>query len=82
MGCKSESSWLFNIATEKGEKMKTEFVTGTLIGVRDGPVIVIDVRGQQKKFPLDCELSVEWALSHMNNRVTCLVEDGRVTRVE
>lgn len=62
--------------------MKTEFVTGTLIGVRDGPVIVIAVRGQQSKFPLDCELSIEWVFSHMNKLVTCLVEDGRVTRVE
>lgn len=62
--------------------MKTEFVMGTLIGVRDGPIIVVEVEGRQRKFPLDCALSVEWALSHMNNRVTCLVEDGRVTRVE
>ena len=62
--------------------MKSEFVTGTLIGVRDGPVIVIEVRGQQSKFPLDCELSIEWVLSHMNKMVTCLVEDGRVARVE
>jgi hypothetical protein len=62
--------------------VKTEFVTGTLIGVRDGPVIVIEVRGQQSKFPMDCELSIEWVFSHMNKRVTCLVEDGRVTRVE
>jgi hypothetical protein len=62
--------------------LKTEFVMGTLIGVRDGPIIVVEVGGRQRKFPLDCELSVEWALSHMNNRVTCLVEDGRVTRVE
>jgi hypothetical protein len=70
------------MATEKGEKMKTEFVTGTLIGVRDGPIIVIEVMGQQSKFPLDCELSIEWVFSHMNKRVTCLVEDSRVTRVE
>lgn len=62
--------------------MKTEFVTGTLIGIRDGPVIVIEVGGQQRKFPLDYEVSVEWALTHMNKRAICLVEDGRVTRVE
>lgn len=62
--------------------MKTEFVTGTLIGVRDGPVIVIEVRGQQSKFPLDCEVSIEWVFAHMSRMVTCLVEDGRVTRVE
>ena len=62
--------------------METGFVTGTLIGVRDGPVIVIEVRGQQSKFPLDCELSIEWVFAHINKLVTCFVEDGRVARVE
>ena len=65
--------------------MGTHFVSGTLIGIRDGidgPVIVIDVMGQYTKYPLDCEVSVDWALTHMNNKVSCLVKDGRVSRVE
>ena len=62
--------------------MKTEFVSGMLIGVRDGPIIVIEVMGQEKKFPLDCEVSVEWAFSRMNTRVVCVMEDGRVIKVE
>jgi hypothetical protein len=62
--------------------MAAEVVSGKLIGVRDGPVIVIEVLGQQNKFPLDCEVSVEWALSRMNTMVICLMEDGRVTKVE
>lgn len=53
-----------------------------LIGVRDGPIIVIELMGQEKKFPLDCEVSVGWAFSRMNTGVVCVVEDGRVTRVE
>jgi len=64
---------------------KTEFVSGTLIGIRDGvdgPVIVVDVMGQYTKLPLDCEISVDWAMTHMNNRVSCLMKDGRVTRVD
>ena len=62
--------------------MKTEVVSGKLIGVRDGPVIVIEILGQEKKFPLHCEVSIEWAFSRMNTMVICVMEDGRVTKVE
>ena len=62
--------------------MKTEHVNGTLIGIRDGPVIVVEVMGQEKKFPLDCEVSIEWAFSRMNTRVVCILEDGRAIKVE
>lgn len=62
--------------------MKRELITGNLVGVRDGPIIVIDVKGEEKKFPLDCPLSVEWVLCHMDKSVICLVEDGRVKQVE
>ena len=65
--------------------MGAQFVSGTLIGIRDGidgPIIVIDVMGQHTKIPLACEVSVDWAMTHMNNRVSCMVEGGRVTRVE
>ncbi len=61
---------------------KTEFVNGTLIGIRDGPAIIVEVMGQEKKFMLNCEVSIEWAFSRMNTRVTCVVEDGRVMKVE
>ena len=65
-----------------GERVKTELITGTLIGVRDGPAMVIEVMGREKKFPLDCEVSIEWAFSRMNTMVACVVEDGRVIKVE
>lgn len=64
---------------------RPDFVSGTLIGIRDGvdgPVIVIDAMGQYTKLPLDCEVSVDWAMTHMNNRVSCMVKNGRVTRVD
>lgn len=62
--------------------MKREFIAGTLVGVRDGPTIVIEVKGQVRKFPLHCKLTVDWAYSHMDKKVTCLLEDGKVTKVE
>jgi len=62
--------------------MNREIVVGTLVGVRDGPVIVIEVRGQERKFPLSCELTVDWVYSHMNKTIVCFVEDGKVTAVD
>jgi|GEM_PF-1002839 len=82
VGDKRENSRLLCVATERGERVKTEFVSGILIGVRDGPIIVIEVIGREKKLPLDCEVSIGWAFSRMNTRVVCVVEDGRVIRVE
>ena len=61
--------------------MKREVAVGTLVGVRDGPFIVIDTAAGQKKFPLHCELTVEWTYAHMGKRVMCIVEDGKVTQV-
>jgi hypothetical protein len=59
-----------------------ELIAGTLVGVRDGPVIVIEIKGQEKKFPLRCELTVGWVYSHMGKRISCIVEEGKVTSVE
>jgi hypothetical protein len=65
--------------------MGTQLISGTLIGIRDGgsgPVIVIDIMGEYKKYPLVCEVSVDWAMTHMNNKVSCVLKDDQVTRVE
>ncbi len=67
---------------ERREKARREFITGTLVGVRDGPVIVLEIDGQEKKFPLACDLTVNWVYSHMEKQVMCLVEDGKVTQIE
>ena len=62
--------------------MARQIVTGTLAGVADGPVIIIEVGGQEKEFPLACDVTLEWVYSHMGKRVTCLVTEGKVTQVE
>jgi hypothetical protein len=70
------------LINEKGITLTREVVTGKMIGVRDGPVMVIGLMGQEKKYPLDCEISIEWAFKRMNTMVVCQVEDGRIIRVE
>jgi hypothetical protein len=61
--------------------VKKEIVTGTLVGVRDGPFIVIELNGREKKFPLHYALTVNWVYSHMGKRIMCVVEDGKVIEV-
>ncbi len=60
---------------------KKEIVSGILVGVTDGPNIIISVRDQERKFPLDCDLTVEWVYSRIGKRVMCQIEDGKVTQV-
>jgi len=78
---KTLSAVFHNTAVEKGITLTREVVTGKLIGVRDGPVMVIGVMGQEKKYPLDCEISVGWAFKRMNTMVVCQIEDGRIITV-
>ena len=61
--------------------MNREFVYGALIGVISGPVIVIDVKGIERKYPLGCDLTVEWVSSNLTENIMCLLEDGRVIEV-
>lgn len=63
-------------------KVRREFITGTLVGVRDGPVIVLEIEGQERKFPLACDLTVNWVYEHLEKQVMCLVEAGKVTQIE
>ena len=62
-------------------KVGKQIVAGKLLGVADGPVILIEVRGEERGFPLDCQLTVDWVYSHMGKPITCMVTDGRVTEV-
>jgi hypothetical protein len=64
--------------------MASETLKGILIGVRDGvngPIVVINVQGQEKKLDLKCQVSIDFAFSRMNTPVTCQVEDGNVVKV-
>ena len=62
--------------------MAKQLVFGKLLGVADGPVILVEVRGSEQGFPLDCELTLDWIRSHMGKPISCIVTDGRVTEVE
>ena len=64
--------------------MESETIKGILIGVRDGmsgPVLVINIKGQEKKYDLKCQVSIDFAFKRMNTPVTCQVDDGQVVKV-
>ena len=64
--------------------MATETIKGIMIGVRDGvtgPVLVINIKGQEKKLDLKCNVSIDFAFKRMNTPVTCQVENGNVVKV-
>jgi hypothetical protein len=64
--------------------MATETIKGIMIGVRDGangPVLVINIKGQEKKLDLKCQVSIDFAFKRMNTPVTCQVDNGNVVKV-
>ena len=64
--------------------MATETIKGIMIGVRDGmtgPVLVINIKGQEKKLDLKCNVSIDFSFKRMNTPVTCQVENGNVVKV-
>jgi hypothetical protein len=64
--------------------MASETLKGILIGIRDGvngPILVVNIKGQEKKLDLKCQVSIDFAFKRMNTPVTCQVEDGNVVKV-
>ena len=64
--------------------MASETIKGIMIGVRDGangPVLVINIKGQEKKLDLKCQVSIDFAFKRMNTPITCQVDDGKVVKV-
>jgi len=64
--------------------MASETIKGILIGIRDGvngPVLVINIKGQEKKLDLKCDVSIDFAFKRMNTPVTCQLDNGNVVKV-
>ena len=61
--------------------MPGQILRGTLRGLVRGPVIILDVRGEEKKLPLAVDPPVSWVKDNMDTSVTVVVMDGRVVEV-
>ncbi len=54
---------------------------GELVGVVDGPAMILTVKGQERKLALAINLSLAWISQHMNQQVTVMVDNGRIVEV-
>ena len=61
--------------------MADGLIHGELVAVVDGPAMVLNVRGQEQKYPLGIDVSLAWVGEHMDTPVTVMVQGGKVTQI-
>ena len=54
---------------------------GEMVGVVEGPAMILTVKGQEQKLALAVKLSLAWISQHMNQQVTVMVDNGRIVEV-
>ena len=64
------------------EEMDSQIVTGKLMGIVEGPIMLLESKGGEKGYPVDIPLTFAWVQTHMEQSVTVLVRDGRVVEVQ
>ena len=61
--------------------MPGQILRGKLLGVVRGPAIILEVRGEEKKYPMTEKPPVSWIREHMNTEVMVVVMDGWVGEI-
>lgn len=61
--------------------MAVRVVRGELVGIVDGPGMILNVNGEEQKFGLAVDLSLGWISEHMGTDLLVKVEDNRVTEI-
>lgn len=61
--------------------MANSMVRGVLVGVVDGPKMIIEINGQEHTYPLGTDLTADWVMGHMDQQVIARVSDGRIVEV-
>ncbi|MBI4299300.1 MAG: hypothetical protein HY666_06040 [Chloroflexi bacterium] len=61
--------------------MTGEIVRGKFVGVTQGPAMILEVKGEERSFPLSIDLSLDWIQSHMDTNVMVMLRDGQVVEV-
>ncbi len=54
---------------------------GEMVGVVDGPAMVLTVKGEERKLDLAVDVSLAWISQHMNQQVTVMVDNNRIVEV-
>ena len=61
--------------------MPGQILRGKLLGIVRGPAIILEIRGEEKKCPLEVDPPVSWVQEHMDIEVTAVVAKGYVAQV-
>ena len=56
-------------------------VRGEMVGVVDGPAMILVVKGEERKLDLGVDISLSWISEHMNQQVTVMLDNSRIIEV-
>ena len=61
--------------------MNSQVVQGKLLGVVEGPAILLEVKGQEVKLSSNLDLSIQWIQKHVETEVMVMIENDQVTEI-
>ena len=61
--------------------MNRQVAQGKLLGVIEGPAILLEVKGQEVKLSCDLDLSIQWIQKHVETEVMVMIENDQVTEI-
>jgi len=61
--------------------MPGQILRGKLLGVVRGPAILLEIRGEEEKYPMFVDPPVSWIRENMDTEVTVMMMDGEVVEV-
>lgn len=61
--------------------MNHQVMRGKLLGVIEGPAILLEVKGEEIKLPSVLNLSIQWIKEHVETQVMVMIENNQVTEI-
>ena len=61
--------------------MRGQILRGTLLGLVEGPAILLEVDGEERKLKVSIDLDLSWVQGHVEDTVTVMVTDDAVVDV-
>ena len=56
-------------------------VRGQLLAVVAGPAMILSVSGQEEKFELAVQVSMDWVKNNMNRSVMVIVDEAKIIQI-
>jgi len=61
--------------------MAGRIVRGQLLAVVDGPALILSVNGQEHRFALTAQVSLDWIGKHLNKPVMVIVDEAQIIEI-